>query len=404
MLLNRWLQFAEGTVRVRVEAVFPERVMNLMSSHGLRFWDVRWESEVEFTCSMSRRDFKRLRVLTERQPCRITVERRRGIPYLALRAGDRRALVLTLLLAAALLFFGSFCVWEFEVEGETAVSEETILRVLASHGVKLGVLSGKIDSEKLRNEVLTELPELSWIAVNVKGFKAYVQVRPRIRAPEVVKEGETVNIVARRDAVVEKVQPLWGEAVVLSGMTVKEGDLLISGVSHRGGQEVQLLSAVGNVEGRTWYTLTAEMSLTAAEKRYTGEEKTALSLVIGNHRIKILGNSRYQGAKYDKITRRTKWDLFGLLPLPVTTVREKLRFYETETVTVSAERQQEIAAVILEDQLAQCLAAGEGEVLAKLVTAEQRQGRLRVTLRAECREQIARAVTVPAEEGSHSET
>ena len=404
MLLNRWLQFAEGTVRVRVEAVFPERVMNLMSSHGLRFWDVRWESEVEFTCSMSRRDFKRLRVLTERQPCRITVERRRGIPYLALRAGDRRALVLTLLLAAALLFFGSFCVWEFEVEGETGVSEETILRVLASHGVKLGVLSGKIDSEKLRNEVLTELPELSWIAVNVKGFKAYVQVRPRIRAPEVVKEGETVNIVARRDAVVEKVQPLWGEAVVLSGMTVKEGDLLISGVSHRGGQEVQLLSAVGNVEGRTWYTLTAEMSLTAAEKRYTGEEKTALSLVIGNHRIKIWGNSRYQGAKYDKITRRTKWDLFGLLPLPVTTVREKLRFYETETVTVSAERQQEIAAAILEDQLAQCLAAGEGEVLAKLVTAEQRQGRLRVTLRAECREQIARAVTVPAEEGSHSET
>lgn len=404
MLLNRWLQFAEGTVRVRVEAVFPERVMNLMSSHGLRFWDVRWESEVEFTCSMSRRDFKRLRVLTERQPCRITVERRRGIPYLALRAGDRRALVLTLLFAAALLFFGSFCVWEFEVEGETGVSEETILRVLASHGVKLGVLSGKIDSEKLRNEVLPELPELSWIAVNVKGFKAYVQVRPRIRAPEVVKEGETVNIVARRDAVVEKVQPLWGEAVVLSGMTVKEGDLLISGVSHRGGQEVQLLSAVGNVEGRTWYTLTAEMSLTAAEKRYTGEEKTALSLVIGNHRIKILGNSRYQGAKYDKITRRTKWDLFGLLPLPVTTVREKLRFYETETVTVSAERQQEIAAAILEDQLAQCLAAGEGEVLAKLVTAEQRQGRLRVTLRAECREQIARAVTVPAEEGSHSET
>jgi hypothetical protein len=85
-------------------------------------------------------------------------------------------------------------------------------------------------------------------------------------------------------------------------------------------------------------------------------------------------------------------------------VREKLRFYETETVTVSAERQQEIAAAILEDQLAQCLAAGEGEVLAKLVTAEQRQGRLRVTLRAECREQIARAVTVPAEEGSHSET
>lgn len=397
MLLNRWMHFAEGTVRLRVEAVFPERVMNLMSSHALRFWDVCWESELEFTCTMSRRDFRHLRVLTERHPCRIAVERRRGMPYLAVRARRRAALSISLLLAAAVLFFGSFCVWDFEVEGETGVSEEKILRVLASHGVKLGVLSGEIDSEKLRNEVLLELPELSWIAVNVKGFKAYVQVRPRVHAPEVVKEGETVNIIARRDAVVEKVQPLWGEAVVLSGMTVKEGDLLISGVSHRGGQEVQLLSAVGFVEGRTWYTLTTELPLTAEEKRPTGEEEHILSLVIGNHRIKILGNSRYNGEKYDKITRRTKWDLFGLLPLPITTVRETLSFYETKTISVTAAQQQEKAAVMLEEYLLQCLAEGEGEVLAKLVSAEQRQGRLRVTLRAECREQIAQAVRVPAE-------
>ncbi len=403
MLLNRWLHFAEGTVRVQIEAVFPERVMNLMSSHALRFWDVRWESELEFICTMSRRDFKRLRVLTEHQPCRIAVERRRGIPYLAGRAKRRGALVLTLLLAALVLFFGSFCVWDFEVEGEAGVSEEKILRVLASHGVELGVLAGEIDSEKLRNEVLLELPELSWIAVNVKGFKAYVQVRPRIHAPAVVKEGETVNIVARRDAVVQKVEPLWGEAVVLSGMTVKEGDLLISGVSHRGGQEVQMLSAAGRVEGRTWYTLRTEVPLTVEEKRYTGEEETAFSLVLGNQRIKIWGNSRYKTAKYDKITHRTKWDLWGLLPLPITTVRETLLFYETEAVSVPPERQQEKAAALLEEYLAECLEAGEGRVLAKLVTATPRQERLQVTLRAECLEQIARAVTVPAEERSQEQ-
>lgn len=397
MLLNHWLHFAEGTVRLRIEAVFPERVMNLMSSHALRFWDVQWESELEFTCTMSRADFKRLRALTEHQACRVAIERRRGVPYLALRAKRRLALLLTLVFSAAVLFFGSFCVWDFEVEGEAGISEEKILRVLSDHGVKLGVFSGKIDSEKLRNEVLLELPELSWIAVNVKGFRANVQVRPRIHAPAVVKEGETVNIIARRDAVVEKIQPLWGEAVVLGGMTVKEGDLLISGVSHRGGQEVQLLSAVGRVEGRTWYTLTAEMPLTVEEKRYTGEDAASLSLVIGSRRIKIFGNSRYNNMKYDKITRRTKWDLFGLLPLPITTVRETLSFYETETVSITPAQQQEKTAAVLEEYLLQCLAEGEGKVLAKLVTAEQRQGCLRVTLRAECREQIAQAVRVSAD-------
>ena len=52
---------------------------------------------------------------------------------------------------------------------------------------------------------------------------------------------------------------------------------------------------------------------------------------------------------------------------------------------------------MLEEYLLQCLAEGEGKVLAKLVTAEQRQQRLRVTLRAECREQIAQAVRVSAD-------
>ena len=404
MLLNRWLHFAEGTVRLRVESVFPERIMNLMSSNALRFWDVSLISELEFGCTMTRRDFRRLRRLTETGACRISVEKRRGAPYLARRAKRRRLLVLTLTMAAALLFCGSFCVWDFEVEGETAVSEEKILRVLSSHGVGLGTLGRSIDSEKLRNEILLELPELSWIAVNVKGFKAYVQVRPRIPVPPIVQEGETVNLIARRDAVVERVQPLTGEAVVLGGSTVKEGDLLISGVSHRGGQEVQLLSAVGRVEGRTWYTLVTEMPLTAERKVPTGEKKTKLSLVIGRRRIKIFGSSRYDGGNYDKITGRMKWDLFGLLPLPVTTVRESLRFYETETVALDTAAQQEMGKAILEDYLRECLAEGEGEVLASLVRAEQRGDRLRVTLRAECREQIARAVRVPAEEGSQSKT
>ena len=305
--------------------------------------------------------------------------------------------MLTLLFAALVLFFGSFCVWDFEVEGQAGVSEEKIMRVLSSHGVKLGTFVGDIDSEKLRNEVLLELPQLSWIAVNVKGFKAYVQVRPRVRAPQVVKEGETVNVIARRDAMVQKIEPLWGEAVVLSGATVKAGDLLISGVSHRGGQEVQLLAAVGRVEGRTWYTLTTEVPLIEEQKCFTGETRSTLSLVLGNRRIKIFGNSRYTGEKYDKITIRTKWDLFGLLPLPVTTVRETLRFYTTETVDVTAAAQQERAAADLEDYLMSCLADGEGEVLAKLVAAERRQDRLRVTLRAECLEQIGQAVTVPKE-------
>ncbi len=393
MLIKRLLHLAEGTVRIRVEAPFPERIFNLLSSNAIPFWDVKRRSPTAFSCTLARQDYRRLRRLGETLDCDIRVERRRGAPCLARELRRRLTLTLSLAAAVAVLALGSFCVWDFEIEGETSVSDEEILRALQKYGVGIGTFSGEIDSEVLRNHILLDLPELSWITVNVRGFRAYVQVRPRTPKPEIVDEKTPVNIVARLSGVVQKVEALGGEAVVLPGSTVSEGDLLISGASHRGGREVELLAAMGKVEARTWHTLTASLPLTVREKEIT-EEKTALSLIVGTKRIKIFGSSRYDGAEYDKITDRTKWDLFGLLPLPITTVRERIRLYDTVERERSVAETKAAGEALLQDYLATLLPE-DGEVLASLCTAEERGGRLLVTLRAECLESIGEAVEIP---------
>lgn len=393
MLLNRTLHFAAGEVRVAVSAPFPARVLNLMSGNGIPFWDLAWESPECFRCTLTRADYARLRRLTEGQPCAVTAAGRRGAPFLAARLRRRVALRLSLLAVTAALALGSFCVWDFEIEGETAVSDEELLRVLGKYGVGIGSFCWDIDQEALRNHVLLELDELSWITVNVRGYRALVQVRPRTPKPEIVDEQTPVNIVARRGGVIVSVEPLGGEAVVLAGSTVKKGDLLISGLSDRGGQRVELLAAMGRVEARTWYTLSATLPLTAVRKQPVGEA-TTLSLVLGGRRIKIFGNSRYAGAEYDKITEKTRWDLFGLLPLPVTSVKETYRFYDAVETPRSVAAAMAEGEALLRDYLDTLLPEGS-EVLAALTAAEERNGRLTVTLRAECREQIGEAVAIP---------
>lgn len=393
MLMNRLLHLAEGTVRIRVQSPFPERVFNFLSAHAMRFWDVTRYCDTEFSCTLARRDYRRLRQMGAGLDCEIRVEKREGAPYLAKRLRRRMVLTLSLAAAVAVLALGSFCVWDFEIEGETAVSDEEILRALQKYGVGIGTFCGDIDSEVLRNHILLDLPELSWITVNVRGFKAYVQVRPRTPKPEIVDAETPVNIVARRSGVVQKVEALGGEAVVLPGSTVKEGDLLISGASHRGGREIELLAAMGKVEARTWHTLTAKLPLTVREKRLAGE-KTVFSLVIGSRRIKIFGSSRYDGGEYDKITDRTKWDLPGLVSLPVTSVKERICAYETVERTRSAAEAKAEGEKLLQAYLRTLLPEG-GEVLAELVTAEQRGELLIVTLRAECLEQIGEAAEIP---------
>lgn len=393
MLMERALHLAAGKVCIAVRGPFPARILNLMSSRGLSFWALQWDGIGGFRCTLSRRDYGRLRRLTEGLDCEITVERRQGAPYFARRLRRRVVLSLTLALATAALALGSFCVWDIEIEGETALSDEEILRTLQKYGVGIGSFCRDIDQEWLRNHVLLELDELSWITVNIRGFRAQVQVRPRTPRPEIADERTPVNIVARRGGVIRKVETLVGEAVVLPGSTVKAGDLLISGVSDRGGQQVELLPARGRVEARTWYTLSASLPLTVREKRPL-EEKTALSLVLGRRRIKICGSSRYAGAEYDKITERTKWELPGLLPLPVTMVRETIRFYDTAEAVRSAAAAKAEGEALLHSYLQSLLPEG-GEVLAAVTAAEERGGRLTVTLRAECREQIGETAAIP---------
>lgn len=385
-----------GLVRVRAECAFPERVLNLCGERELAFWDLQWESPTAFTCSLSRQDCRALRQAVEKLDCTLTVVQRSGAPYFLSRFRHRTALVTGAVVCGLALFLGSFFVWEFEVTGNETVPEETILRALETHGVGLGSFGLALDGEDIRNHVLLDIPDLSWITVNVSGCRAKVQVRERVPAPALLDEQTPANVVARRAGLVLEVQALDGVAGVLPGTSVTEGQLLISGVQDTETFGARLLAGMGTVQARTWYSLTTAIPLTAQEKQYTGREQTFVSLVVGTGRIKFFSNSSIEGEKYDKITKRYPAALLGV-PLPVTLVTEQCRFYETaaaELEPFAAERQGE---AVLTEYL-HTLVDPYGEVVSTLCSAREKDGVLLVTLAAECREEIGKSVPILTEE------
>ena len=391
-VLNR----LRGQVRLRVECAFPERVLNLCGARDLAFWDLEWESDTAFTCRMSRRDYAALQRAAERLECRLTVVGREGVPFLLGRLRHRQALLVGLVGGGLVLFLGSFFIWDFEIEGNEAVPEEQILRALEDCGVTIGTFGMSLDGESIRNHVLLEIPELSWIAVNVSGCQANVQVRERVEPPELLDEETPANVVARRAGWVLEVRDWNGMAAVLPGTAVTEGQLLISGVEDLETLGARVLAGTGSVQARTWYSLTTTIPLQMETKRYTGREKTVLSLVLGKQRIKFSSNSSISGEKYDKITQRTPWSLLGV-PLPVTVVTETYRFYETETVTLDAAQAKALGEEILTEQL-EAQVAPYGTVTSTLCTSRQRGDALEVTLAAECVEEIAQRVPIYTEE------
>ena len=395
-MLKHLVNLVKGEVTGKVESGFPERILNLCAEYGITFWDLRWSSPVEFTFTMTRRDWKRLRRLIKKIDCDLTAMEWRGTPFFLGRIRYRYGLWVTLILCSTLLFLSSFFIWDFRVEGNQTVSKQEILRALDKCGVGFGTYGLSVDSPQLRNQILVEIPELSYIAVNVKGCRAYVQVRERIPAPEIISKREPGNTVASKDALVTAIQPWDGEKMVLPGTTVKTGQLLISGVVQDNVSGVRYLRGMGKVYGRTWYHLQCRVPLTVEEKVYTGEEKTRRAILIGKNRWNLYFSSSISGDTCDKIISWDKWVLPGDVALPAATVTERFRFYKLVERQRTEEEALALAEKVLDERLAEYL--DEGEVLEWEVGSEVMDGNLVVTLSAECQEQIGRLVEISKEQ------
>ena len=403
-MLKRAVKLLRGSVRVRAQCAYPERVLNLCSARGIEFWEVRWLSALELSFCVARTDLRALRRAAEGCGAEFSVERTAGAPFFLARFRRRYVLLVGLALCALLLAVNSLFIWDLEVTGNESVPTERILRVLAENGVRRGTFVYSFRSREVCNRVLPELRELCWVAVNVRGCRAYVQVRERVRAPERVNESAPTNVVARRAGLVTEVRALDGEKKVLPGTSVREGQLLIAGVVDTGGTEnpsvaTRFLAGKGSVRARTWYELSVYIPLTMEEKVYTGEKKERLTLIWGEKRLKIgAKGSSIVRADCDKIKEQKQWELLGLLTLPVTWEKETYLPYETRAYTRSREEAEQLGRDALEEYLAGLLEE-DGSVTSRRFASAVQGDALLVTLSAECEEQIGREVPVAVNEG-----
>lgn len=403
-MLKKAVKLLRGSVCVRAKSAYPERMLNLCSARGIEFWDVRWIDDTALSFCVARGDLRALRRAAEGCGAEVSIERTAGTPFFFARLRRRHALFAGGILCAALLLVNSLFIWDFEVTGNETVPTETILHALREHGVHRGTFIYSFRSQDICNRVLPELKDLCWVAVNVRGCKAHVQVRERVRAPERVNESEPTNVIAAKPGLITKVRALDGEKRVLPGTSVQQGQLLIAGVVDTGGTEkpsvtTRFLAGKGEVWARTWYDLTVRVPLTYEKKVYTGKEKRSHTLIWGENRLKIgAKGSSICNVDCDKIKNQTQWTLFGLFALPVTWETETLLPYELEIAARSRADAEAQGKDVLETYLAALL--GEtGSVTQRRFSTAVEGDTLVVTLSAECEEQIGKEVPIAVSEG-----
>ena len=289
-----------------------------------------------------------------------------------------------------------------EVSGNERVPTAIILSELRRQGVRPGVFAPGVDEGTVAQRVLLELEELSWMAVNLNGTRANVLVRERAEKPELEDARKPADVVAGATGILLHLETWQGKPLFKEGDTVVEGDVVISGwmpieppqysqITDLGGRSVR---AEGRVEARTGRRLTAAIPIQTLIKSPTGREQTRFSLCFFGKRLNFYRNSGIPFAEYDKIIQIRTRALPGGVELPINLIRETVR----ETELFSAEIHREGGTAMLEGRLREILAAliGEGETVSCRVESVEEEGLWKVSLLAECREEIGRTVEWPS--------
>ena len=396
--MKRAMNYLRGTVTLTAQGLFPERLLNLCAQEGVPCWGVEWVDSRTLRLTTFRQKLPQLRRLAQRAGCEIAVEDRRGLPDFLGRFRRRYAFLMGLALSLLAVCVLSRFVLTIDVTGNETVSTARILSQLRQEGVRPGVYGPGLDRKAIAQRALGELEELSWMSINLYGTRLEVVVREAVPSPEMVDDEGYYDVVARADGIITQVEPLAGEAAVQEGDTVAQGEVLISGLVSiqppvYSDQPVRYYQthARGRVYARTWRTLEAAIPLTAQVKRYTGEERTLWSLQCLDLRLDFYKNSSIPGEDYDKITTVHQLTLPGGRSLPMMLTAQRCRAYDTQTVPLN----REAAQALLEERLFAALQGqigAEGQVIRTDYTARVSGDQLRVTLTAECREEIGQEI------------
>lgn len=229
MFLIRFLRWLFGWVRLTAEGGFPERLLNLAAREEIQLWGICRQG-ITLTACCRAKDYKRLRQPARKACMRMRVRERHGAPFFLRRYHARAGIAVGLAAYILLLHFFSQRIWAIDVIGNEKLSDREILSVLEPMGVELGKISENLDIPNIQLIALQKIPDVAWLAVNLSGSVARVEVKERTLPPTPTDPNRPSNIRAARDGRIIEFSVYGGEAAVQNGDAVTEGMLLVSGV------------------------------------------------------------------------------------------------------------------------------------------------------------------------------
>ena len=379
----RLVRFCRGSVRFRVPAAGADALWNEAIQQQIRFWRIR-QRGAWIEGNVAAREYLPLCRIARRLGLRPRIQAKTGIPFYWNRLWKRKGLVIGLAGCVIGLLLSQNFIWEIEIRDYDGGHQDYLMEVMEEHGIRIGAYHPALDFRTLQQEILMDLEDISWLALNRKGTVLEVEVSEKVMPPE-LRETHPCNVVARRSGQITGMDVYLGREMVSVQEAVSQGDLLVSGIIEDEMGHVRQVHADARVMAKTVRTHTIRFALTQQEKELLPSGTRRTTLEILGRRIPLYFDFSLPYPA-DLTEQKTPLILLGT-EYPVSVIQEEYQYYQTVERVYSREEGQQIIQEAFSRYEQEEL--GEVSILSYRDRQEEKDGILSVTREYQCEENIA---------------
>ncbi len=315
-------------IRLEWTAADVPGALDALTKAGITLYDTDALDDVTVRFGIQRQELAAVERLCEKRGDALRVLGRDGLYWQLRRLKKRPVLVLGIAVLICLTLLLPTRVFFVQVEGNNKLPVNRILEAAGESGICFGATRREVRSERMKNALLGELPELQWAGVNTRGCVAVITVREK--PPEEKREEvpQVSSIVASTDGIILSATVTGGNLVCTPGQAVTQGQVLISGFTDCG-IAIRATRAEGEVVAQTRHDLTVVTPAATSNRGAIREEAANYSLLVGKNRINLWKGSGIWEGSCGRMYEEYYITLPGGFRLPVALVKEVYTAYDT---------------------------------------------------------------------------
>lgn len=209
-----------------------------------------------------------------------------------------KLLLINLVIGFFILLFLMNIITKVEViHSDTSIRELLLAEVKEAGIDKLHLKKNYSEIEKIKNKILEKHKDkIEWLEIENVGTTYRIRVEER-KINSKVPKSKNVNIVAKKPAIIKRIDAVKGVVTKEINSYVNKGDIVISGEIYLNEELKNVVEAKGKVYGEVWYKTQVEFPYLYYDINYTGKKKTVYSIKFLNWSFDLFNFHPFKDSK-----------------------------------------------------------------------------------------------------------